>query len=269
MPLGKRKRGTIKKYKSSGVTNKMRRRVFKRGRSGVATQVRSLARRFNSTVETKDAQWRSQINVGIAHNNVLKILKADGGDLNPFQTSQGAGDPMIANSGQRIGDQITIKGVKFTGFFEGALARSKVHFRIMLIKFAKGDTPTRDTLFQGKSNNKMLDMINTERYTVVWQTKFNVQPPNSAPTGVTPGVSGQTLGSTPGVTGNRIINAWIPGAKFGKQGVIKYEDSSNSQVKFYDYRFFIMAYDWYGTPQDVNVVGIINECYSVIYYKDA
>lgn len=256
----------------------MSRSVSKSRKVGAAWKTRKLARlsqqvtRITRTIETKEAQWKSAVNVNLPHNNVHLILKSDGGQLNPFQTSVGADDPMGANSGQRIGDEITIRGMKFTGFFEGSLARSKVHFRIMLIRMAKGDTVNRASLFQGKSDNKMLDVVNTERYSIIWQTKFNVTPPNAVATGVVPpGVpgAGQTSGSTAGITGNRIINAWIPGRKFGKNGVIRYENSSTSQIKFYDYRFIILAYDWYGTPQDVNNVGVINECYSCVYFKDA
>lgn len=174
---------------------------------------------------------------------------------------------MMRDSGSRIGDQITMKGMRITGMFEGALGRSKVFFRLMLIKMAKGDTLSRGTLFQGKSDNKMLDLINTERYTVVWQKKFNVSPPNAVATTVN--AAGEAGDGRVGITGNKIITAWIPGRKFGKGGIVRYENGSDFQVKFYDYRFVILAYDWYGTPQDVNTVGRINEFYSNIYYKDA
>ena len=113
-------------------------------------------------------------------------------------------------------------------------------------------------------------MINTERYTVVWQTKFNVTPPNAVAASVsTIPPDGTTVNANIGITGNRIINAFIPGRKFGRDGTIRYENSSTAQVKFYDYRLVVLAYDWFGTPQDVNNVGRINELYTCIYYKDA
>jgi len=225
--------------------------------------------RITKTIETKESQWKTSSNVGIEHNNVETLVKPDGGVLNPFQTIIGTNDPMVSNStdGSRIGDEITVKGLKITGFFEGALNRSKVHFRLMLIKMAKGDTIDRASLFQGKSNNKMIDMINTERYTVVWQTRFNVSPPNSTPQNVNG--AGETLDARIGITGNKIINAYIPGRKFGRNGVIKYENATTAQVKFYDYRLVCLAYDWFGTPQDANTVGRINELYTVCYFKDA
>jgi hypothetical protein len=83
----------------------------------------ALSQRFDSTIETKEAQWKTPSNLGIEHNNVEILLKGDGGPLNPFQTGSGTDDPMRANSGSRIGDQITIRGLKIMGFFEGALNR--------------------------------------------------------------------------------------------------------------------------------------------------
>lgn len=157
--------------------------------------------------------------------------------------------------------------MRITGFFEGALNRSKVHFRVMLIRMAKGDTVSRSTLFQQRSTNKMIDTVDTDRYTIVWQKRFNVTPPNSVAQNAN--AAGETLDARIGITGNTIINAWIPGRRFAKRGVVQYENNNTSQVKFYDYRIAVLAYDWFGTPQDVNTVGRVNELYTTIYFKDA
>jgi hypothetical protein len=73
--------------------------------------------------------------------------------------------------------------------------------------------------------------------------------------------------------GSKLFYKSIPGRKFARDGRIQYENSSSSQVKFYDYHVMIMTYDWYGTPDDIlgvfNDVGRINEMYCKIYYKDA
>lgn len=223
--------------------------------------------RLESMIETKEGQWSSANNIGIEHNNVKIITKDDTGVLNPFQSVNGTNDPMNKDGMARIGDKISVKGMLVKGMVEGALNRSKVYFRIMLIRAAKADTISRTTLFKGKSDNKMLDQINTERFTVVWQKIFTVSPPNAAPTTVD--LAGVPSGSVPGITGNRIFKAWIPGYKFGRGGNLRYEDGSATQVKFYDYRFVVLAYDWYGTPQDVNNVGVLNEMYTKMYFKDA
>lgn len=281
MPIRMRSRS---RSRGAVVLRRVRRRVPSRSSTGTAS-VRSLSvssvrstrgsmsSRLSSLegmVETKETQWSSQKNVPIEHNQIEFIYDTGGvTPLNSFRVSQGVGDSMAGNSGNRIGDQIALRGMKVMGFFEGALGRSKVHFRLMLIKMAKGDTISRSTLFQEKSDNKMLDMINTERYTVLWQKKFTVSPPNYAPTTVNAQGVPVTADVVPGITGNRIISAWIPGQRFAKKGIIRYENASATQVKFFDYRWVVMAYDWYGTPQDLNTVGRINEFYTVLYFKDA
>ena len=55
---------------------------------------------------------------------------------------------------------------------------SDVTFRLVFVKCAKGDVPTRDSLFTGSSGNKMLDYINKERYTVLAQKFFKIKAPN-------------------------------------------------------------------------------------------
>jgi hypothetical protein len=76
----------------------------------------------------------------------------------------------------------------------------------MLIKMAKGDTINRATLFKGAADNKMIDQLNTERYTVVAQKTLTVQPPNAAPSGVVPNLDGTPSGAVPdGITGNIYI----------------------------------------------------------------
>ena len=67
----------------------------------------------------------------------------------------------------------------------------------------------------------------------------------------------------------RYCTMWIPGAKFGRGGRIQYENQSTTQVKFFDYRICILAYDWQGTPQDANTVGNVNDIITTLYFKDA
>lgn len=275
MALGKRKfmtgRGKIvrgRKVSASYATRAKRARVS--GRTGyanilrVASQVRALSR----TIETKEGSYR-MVNQQLPHNNVIILNDTNGNVFNPFRSSNNTGDPMGANDMQRIGDQISVKGVMFKFFVEGSLSRSKVYFRFMLIRCAKGDTIDRNSLFKGAATNKMIDQINRERFTIVAQRVFNVSPPNQAPASIG-ALSGVPASATPaGTTGNRIFTMWVPGKKFGRNGNIQYESANSSQVKFYDYRMAVLAYDWYGTPQDVNNVGFINEGYCKTYFKDA
>lgn len=232
----------------------------------LATQVRALTR----TIETKEGVWQTGTNVAMAHND-LHIVTAPGNGqpfLNVLQLNQGVIDGDMGNGqGARIGDEISVKRVTYTFFLENALNRSKVYYRFMLVKCAKGDTPTKATLFRGNAGNKMIDMINTERYTIVYQKILNVSPTNPPP--IAASATGSAIGATD-VAGQatRIMRVSIPGKKFGRNGVIKYENGS-VQVKFYDYIPIFLCYDWFGTPASVNTVGRINEGYSKIYFKDA
>lgn len=247
----------------------MRKFYGNKNQARILKQIAGQTKRLNKMIETKDAQWKTYPNAGFTHNqvHVLKTDAAGVNDLNPFYIVQGAGDPMAQNQGNRIGDKITLKGMKIVGFFENALSRPKVYYRLMLIKCSKGDSITRATLFQNCSDNKMIDTINTERFTIIAQKIFNVTCANAGPTGVN--AAGEIAGWTLAGNGTKVIRMWVPGRKFGKYGNVQYENGINGQVKFFDYRLVLVCYDWYGTPQDVNTVGKINELYTKVYFKDA
>lgn len=251
-----------------------------RGRLSLAymnQRIAPLAGRVNKLykmIETKQITRRTSDNVNLAHNNVHIVQDQIGGPLNMFRSANSTDDPMGVG-GSRIGDQIAVKGVKLTCFLENALGRPKVHYRLMLVKMAKGDTLDRSTLFQNKTNNKMIDTINTERYTILFQRRFNMTPSNGMATSlIAPAVpgAGEPLWAgdqaRPG-TATRIVTAWIPGRKLFRNGILQFENNSNTQTKFFDYRWVILAYDWFGTPQDVNNVGKINELFTTVYFKDA
>lgn len=236
----------------------------------MASRALSGVRRLNSMIETKEITRKTAANVGLAHNKVHNVADVSGGNLNIFRIAIGASDYMEPGDyPNRIGDKISVKGVKVMAFFENSIDRSKVHYRFLLLKCAKGDQPTLATLFKGDSGNKMIDQINTERYSIVWSKRFNIQQSN-------PGSSSVSVAGVPtsdgalGGQGTRVIKAWIPGKKFGRYGNVQYENNS-SQPKFFDYQFVIVPYDWYGSPSgivDTNV-GKLNEMYTKVYFKDA
>jgi len=241
-------------------------RGYKRMRVGeLAKQISQI----RGSIETKEAAQRVT-NIQIPHNNVVVLNNSGGTVFNPFQMGQGAQDYM-GIGGDRVGDKITVQGILFKIFVEASLGRSKVYFRFMLVKCAKGDTIDRGTLFKGASGNKMIDQINTERFTIIAQKTFNVQAPNATALGLTaPLTNGvPSTATVAGITGNRILSMYVPGRKFGRGGNVVYEHGSTTQVKFYDYRLVVCAYDWYGTPQDVNNVGFINDGFVKLYFKDA
>lgn len=245
---------------TSGVRRMWRKYQTRRVPTKVAQRVNNLYR----MIETKEITWKLESTTSTKyetpHNNLLAWTQ------NPFQVSQGAFDTTSAgNAANRIGDQITVKGFMMTLFLENALNRPKVFYRVMLVRCAKGDTPDRTTFFKGNCDNKMIDQVNTERYTIVAQRRFTIDSSNA--------MAGAVLGTgvpNGGVNGiaTKVIKMWVPGRKFGRGGNIQYENNSY-QVKFYDYKVVFLAYDWFGTPQDVNNVGLINCMYTKVYFKDA
>lgn len=248
----------------------------RRARSYYKLRPTTVAQRVSNLyrmIETKEITWKAESSGSGAErlffpHNALTVFA-----MNPFQVSQGAGDAMQeGNQINRIGDRITVKGMMIRGFFENALERSKVHYRIMLVRCAKGDTPTRATFYKGNCNNKMIDQANTERYSIIAQKYLNISASNSgaATSASAAGVplTGPTNTTWNGGQGTKAFSMWIPGRKFGPGGNIQYENNSY-QVKFYDYKLVVMAYDWYGTPQDANNVGFCNCVYTKVYFKDA
>lgn len=274
MPPIKRKLSYNARYKRARTTGTMYRGVLagtlRRGKM-LSRRKSSLTKRVNNLynmIETKEITWKLEstrsplVQHFMAHNQVTLWSQ------NPLQVSQGAADSMAeGNQANRIGDKITIKGMMVKGFIENALSRPRVYYRIMLIRCAKGDTIDRATLFKGNCANKMLDQVNTERFTIVAQKTFNIS--NTGDGSVTTvDAAGQPGDSTRASIGTKTFNMWIPGGKFGKGGNIQFENNAY-QVKFYDYRFVFVAYDWFGTPQDINNVGYINCFYTKTYFKDA
>jgi len=263
MPTARTRSGAkrARKLQSAGRAPLAKRRKLTNQMSTLARRVSSITR----SIETKESAHRIT-NVQLQHNNVTVFNRTGGGVFNPFENTNGTSDEMGVQ-GTRIGDKIQIRGLLFKFFVEGSLARSKVYFRFMLVKMAKGDTLNRTTLFKNVVGNKMIDQINTERFTIVAQKILNVSAPNNVATAVSE--SGTVTNGINGITGNRVFSMYVPGKKFGRDGVITYENQSTTQVKFYDYRLCCVAYDWYGTPQDVNNVGFVNDGFVKLYFKDA
>lgn len=245
----------------------------------VRTYVRARLQPINRLIETKDNVWKTGTNIALPHNQLYQVLApGSGGRLNPLQIDIGAQDAMSVGGGQRIGDEVTVSRVLIRGMLENALGRPKVNYRIMVVRSAKGDTPTKATLFRGIAGNKLIDQINTERYSIVASKTITINSGNPMANSVTS--AGVPLEAPQLITGNaaagigtRLFSMTIPGRKFCRNGRVRYENGSSTQVKFFDFHVMILTYDWYGTPDDIlgvfNDVGKINEMYCKTYYKDA
>lgn len=222
-------------------------------------------------METKSVVSSSPDGTEITHNNFVVL------DNTLLRTQQGVRD---GNSGlnipSRIGDEILLNGVKLSLMVELNERYTDVTFRMLVVKSAKGDTPTRDTLFNGNSGNKMIDSLNTERYTIIFGKTFKVTSRNATYTYndslVPPAPAGTgTVQSGYYSRATRIVKVWIPGNKFVKSRKIVYEhsDANTFQTKFFDYHCVLYAYSNYSTNQDLWNVGRVNDFTKQIYFKDA
>jgi len=230
---------------------------------------RAVRNYLNKNIETKKSNLSSSDNVSIPHNSFITV------DSAVLATAQGVQDPSNGVGLNRIGDEINLKGVAFKFMLENDHRFSDTTFRILVIKSAKGDTPTSATLFNGLSGNKMMDTLNNERYTVIFSKYVKVKQGNAggdgalgatyAGSGLFDGDSSQTISAS-----TKIVKFYIPGYKFvGKSGIVRYENGS-SQVKFFDYNVLIYAYGVGSTSEALAWnVGKMNEYIKVMYYKDA
>lgn len=262
------------------------RKPYKRARPLSAPMRAEVSRIVNRNIETKTAVWSGTDGMQVQHNNFITLF------TNVLSTTQGVTDPMTTDGSCRIGDEIILKNLKLKMMLELNERYSEVTYRILVVKTAKGDTPTRATLFTGLSGNKAIDTINTERYTVLAQKWGKITAPNinagrtGSIVGAPPepyistaqeaggGTGINTFGAweveaTPSLTrGTRIVTLNIPGKKFYRGGRIKYENGSG-QTKFFDFHVLVYAYTGYVTMQDYVNVLQINDFYKVMSYKDA
>lgn len=265
-----------KRSRSKVMAKPVRRGITKRyGRPKTRMNIKAMVNKvLKSKIETKQSVRAVGDTFELEHNN-FKILENQN---TFFRTVNGTGDPMIGD-GQRIGDEITLKGISFNMMLELNERFSDVTCRLIMIKSAKGDIPTRASLFKGLSGNKMLDQFNTERYTIIASKYIKLKASNTGTTGalassVVPlvpnyGFNSATDSQTVLSRTTRLVKFWLPGTKFGRNGVLKYEDLSTTQLKFFDYHFLIYAYSNVSTNQDIVSVARVNDYFKVMYYTDA
>lgn len=231
---------------------------------------RAVAQSINKNIETKQSCYSNTDGQEILHNNFITLNNT------LLYTSQGVTAPDTLSTNNRIGDKINLKGVSIKFMAELNERYSDVTFRCLVVRCARGDTPTRATLFNGLSGNKMLDTINRERYSILHDKWFKIKAPNNGALGalgaggIGSGInaSGTGVDQIPLSRATKIIKIWISGTKFNKSGIITYEDGGNA-VKFFDYHVLLYAYSNYSTDQDLYYVGRLNDVITQMYYKDA
>lgn len=262
-----------KRSRSKVMAKPARRGITKRyGRPKKRMNIPALVNKvLKSKIETKTSTVTIADGQEILHNNFLTLETP----LTMFELHNGTSDPMNS-TGTRVGDEITLKGVSMKMMVELNERFSDVTFRFMVIKSAKGDGPTRATLFKGQTGNKMIDGINTERYTIVAQKIFKMKAPNAGTAGSAagfelpaPGNYGYNNWDPKLSRSTKILRIYLPGSKFGRNGVLKYENGSATQLKFFDYTCVLYAYSNYTTSQDMVNIARVNDYVKTTYFTDA
>ena len=261
MPTYKKVKKTyVRKYKRVPKVGK----AFNKKVSSVVNKI--LAR----NIETKTACITATDGVQIQHNNLITCTS---GILN---TTQGLKDSPVTSAEVRIGDTIKVKGVSMKMMLELNERYSDCTFRIMVIRARQGDPVDKSTIFVGLSGNKMLDSFNSERFTLLKQKWCKITAPNrgtnvAAPINIESGLYTGVDANAVISRATKIVKLWVPGSKFGRYGVVKYDNGAASP-KFFDYHVCIFAYSNYSASDSILLaynVARLNDYVQQVYFTDA
>jgi len=204
-------------------------------------------------------------------------------DANPYLTTPGVGDPSGAANGttvsaNRVGSEVLAKGVRYKIFLQNNERFAQVKHRFLFIKCERGQLYDNTSIWMGRSDNKMLDDINHEKITVLYDKTFTINAPNliaygagstqDGSSGVGHGTynnSAAGVGILSSQPGSKILTIYIPYAKDNKPKKLVYNDQN--QPKFFDYAFLYMPYVVENTSTTLNVA-TINDMSKVFYFKD-
>lgn len=214
-------------------------------------------------METKSACSTMTDGAEMFHNSI-NVRKS-----NLLTTTLGTADSETSTVGVRIGDKINLKGLSIKAMFELNERYSQCLIRVFVVKSAKGDIPTDATLFNGLSGNKMIDTLNTERFSILYSKTFPIKQSSTGmnPSGIQEVGSGFTSGYSLISRASKIIKMWVPASKLIRGGTLTYE-SQSSQPKFYDYHLVYYAYSNYSTVTTFYVARVNDEVIQ-LYYKDS
>jgi len=153
-------------YKKKYVRKSTKRYSKKTGTKSLVALIKKVSLK---NVETKSVH-RILENVNIDHN---------GGQIytNLLRTSQGITDTDTgaATYSNRIGDEIMGRGISIKLWIANKKDRPNVMYRLVVFKYATGSTPTLSSCFTGANGNRMMDAIDKEFITPVYQKIFNLQ----------------------------------------------------------------------------------------------
>jgi len=261
--------GVKRKFKGGRTRPRKPFRASKKARkmSNPLTRLNQRMNAITRTIETKSGVQTFADGFELGHNRVVTFAQG-----NLLRTNNGTTDSENS-TGTRIGDKITLQRMQIKGMIELNERYSDVSVKVMVIKSAKGDVPDQSNIWQGASANKLLDTFDTERFTILKVKFLKLRAPNMSiiASGVQTVGSGFTAGGSTSLQSraSRMFSITIPGKKFGKNGVVQYENNSQ-QAKFFDYTLIFFAYSNYSTSDTLGFnVARVNDCLVKLHYKDA
>lgn len=201
-------------------------------------------------VETKQTH-RIQENININHNSGYIINQL-------LYSQQGITDTDTGTAiyNNRIGDEVIGRGISIKFWVANKLDRPNVMYRLIVFKYSSQSLPTLSTIFTGANGNRMMDKIDSEYITPVYQKIFNLQMGFSAVP------AALVNGDQEGREAHTYKKIWIP----LKNKRIRYANGG-TVPKFIDYGFAIIPYDSYGTLTTDNIASFAFEY--TFYFKDA
>lgn len=247
----------------------IKKKVYKKKVPKVSNAVvKYVKQQFSKKLETKRGTYTSTDGLEIGHNSYITL------DANVLATTNGTADPLNTSSGNRVGDEINLKGVNFKFMLQLNERYSQCTFRIMVIRGPSGSAFTSD-IWASASANKMMDTFNYEKYTLIYSKYVVINAGNNGAITTLAGTTNIGSGLYDASTiqyyspPSKIVSFNVPGYKFGYGGNIKYQDGQ-SIVKTYDYKVIVYAYSQFGTSEALGWnVGRVNEYIRQIYFTDA
>lgn len=242
---GLRMRKNAKRKGRSVVKRSIKRAGISKGKSSLVSLIKKVALK---QTETKYNHYTVE-NIQLNHNSgnmKTGLLYCTQGI-----TDTGTGSSAFAN---RVGDEIIARGISIKLWIANKLDRPNVMYRLIVFKYQAMSVPTSSALFKGAIGNKIMDDLDKEYITPVYQKIFNLQVGYSA-------AATATAGDTDGKEAHRYLNVWIP----LKDKKIHYVDGG-SLPKFIDYGFYLIPYDSYGTLI-TDVIASYSYQYK-LYFKD-
>jgi len=211
-------------------------------------RIRKIARQVvlrNSEPKHKNA---SVGKVELFHNNLTGIAHINA-PLATYMPQLGSQDNM------RIGDRIIVRNFEVRCLFGQKRDRPNITFRMICTAQRPGTGPlSYNLLFETSTNNGMLDKVNTDRCTVLWQKWIKPGFPMSSHT-LMPGA--EEYGQEYTFVRRFIIN---------RKKTYVFESDGGSQHNDRDIWLYVVPYDAFGTLDTDNIAYV--QTWVDINYKD-